>query len=625
MGNYPRPHWFLVRPDNTITPLIAVDELPSNIRIVGIPAAMSLIDTKSMESVGVRERSTGTYDVQGIPAAISAHNRSNLDGQSQTSGKSGSDLALQRSASTSEVRTEEESVNGMKGALDKLPQSEPLQPPDVKPAQAEGQKTSMTAFRHLQNEEAANVEKWRQDVETPDDTQAKIDAVIAANETTPEEPNSNSKDENPRAARARAGLVPGCLFKHEMPDDATLRAIGIRALPSWYIAAHPEKARKRGWGSGSRTGGPSFRSSTWKTSTTPFSVPSSRSFPMPLPAQLPSFQPPSSFGLSAKAGPSLLRPQLPYPHTFTQAPITSKADQHYAFPRVQELSDHQYQQWQDGTLDRSNGLQLVQKPRSPGYKTFPFPVPVPLAPPAPETTHTEPKPLWPPRQSKFTKVSDNEDLTPNPKEKDAETSGRESAIKVEGAATKHSLSGVSTHDKEPRLSNVQAATNLPSLRGDEDHTAILKASTSHPIGKSNGFAPLVPSAAPESVPPDLSARGGQTNSPSTPFDQAPGQQKAPRQMFRRSAREGRALGSKSLEQSNQASAVFKQEDKEVEQKEAIASREHCHVRADKMFGRKDLKEDNKKKLSCSPEGKPKAKRAVKGRAPSVEPLLDFED
>ncbi|KAL8874842.1 MAG: hypothetical protein Q9198_006721 [Flavoplaca austrocitrina] len=171
MGNYPRPHWFLVRPDNTITPLIAVDELPSNIRIVGIPAAMSLIDTKSMESVGVRERSTGTYDVQGVPAAISAYNRSNLDGQSQTSGKSGSDLAHQRSASTSEVRTEEESVNGMKGALDKFPQSEPLQPSDVKPAQAEGQKTSVAAFRHLQDEEVANVEKWRQDVETQDKTQ----------------------------------------------------------------------------------------------------------------------------------------------------------------------------------------------------------------------------------------------------------------------------------------------------------------------------------------------------------------------------------------------------------------------------------------------------------------------
>lgn len=171
MGNYPRPHWFLVRPDNTITPLIAVDELPSNIRIVGIPAAMSLIDTKSMESVGVRERSTGTYDVHGVPAAISAHNRSNLHGQSQISGKCGSDLALQRSASTSEVKTEEGSVNGMKGPLDKLPQNEPLQPSDVKPAQAEGQKTSVTAFRHLQNEEAANVEKWRQDVETPDETQ----------------------------------------------------------------------------------------------------------------------------------------------------------------------------------------------------------------------------------------------------------------------------------------------------------------------------------------------------------------------------------------------------------------------------------------------------------------------
>lgn len=79
------------------------------------------------------------------------------------------------------------------------------------------------------------------------------------------------KDEHPRAEREKAGLVPGkkvycshwirtgecdflqqgCLYKHEMPDDATLKAIGIRVLPVWYIAAHPEKARERGFGRGS--------------------------------------------------------------------------------------------------------------------------------------------------------------------------------------------------------------------------------------------------------------------------------------------------------------------------------------------------------------------------------------
>ncbi|KAL8654055.1 MAG: hypothetical protein Q9226_003580 [Calogaya cf. arnoldii] len=650
MGSYPRPHWFLVRPDNTITPLIAVDELPSNIYIAGVPAAMSLVDTKSMESVGVRERSVGTYDVHGLPAATPATKRSDSEEYAKISSESGTDLPFQKSVSAFESGTEEGSEEGAKETLLEPPSSKLPQPADVKTVQEQALRSSETSSSHPQVkvEEAADVEKWRQDVETPDVTQARIDALVAANEPTPEGAKQTPQDENSRSDRAKAGLVPGkkvycshwirsgdcdfvqqgCLYKHEMPDDDTLRAIGIRALPSWYIAAHPEKARKRGWGSGSRAGEPSFPSSTWKPSTAPFPAPSTGSFQMSLQAHGPPFQPSGRFGHPAKAGPPFMRTQAPYPHTFTQPPIVSRADQQFRFPRVQELSDHQYEQWQAGTLDRPSGLQLVQKPRSPGYKTFPFPVPAPIPTPTSRTSHGEPKPLWTPRQSKFSMVTEEGSSEPI-KQEVVETSGPEPAAKkVEGEAVKRFFSGVSTQkDQVSQLSNAQARPESASLPKDVHHAVKPKAITSHATGKNNGFAPLEPVSVPEPVPPKSARRELKPDFSSKPFDQAPtGHQQAPWQMFLRTAREGQGSGrSKPLERNNQTRSVIKKEAKELLRNDSTTFKNHYQIRADEIFGRKDVTEDNKKKLSSSPEGKPKAKRALQERAPLVDCLLDYED
>ncbi|KAL8915587.1 MAG: hypothetical protein Q9171_000152 [Xanthocarpia ochracea] len=596
MGSHPRPHWFLVRPDNTITPLIAVDELPPSIHIAGVPAAMSLADTKSMESVGVRGRSSGTYD-----------------------------------AEAREILSEPLS-------------STLVQPPVDKTNYEEAPKTTETKPCRVQDEEASNVEKWRQDVENPDETQARIDAVVAANGLVPEEDRPTSKDENPRNDRAKAGLVPGkkvycshwirkgdcdfvqqgCLYKHEMPDDDTLRAIGIRALPSWYIAAHPEKARERGWGSGNRAGGPSSR--TWKPATTSFPAPSISSLRLPLQAHLPSFQPP---GRSAKVGSPFSQPQVSYPHTFTQVPITSRPDQQFGFPRVQELSDHQYQQWQKGTLDRPSGLQIVRKPlRSPGYKTFPFQLPAPLHASASGTSHTEPKTLWPARQSKFSKASE-EHSDPIHGQEGGETSGPEPAANnAEVEAANHFFSDRSTRvDTYSQLkSNIRAATRSSSLQQNVHHVVIPKASTSHPNVSMNGFAPLEPSTLPEPVSPKLPIRESKPNVSSDLIDLAPTvNQKAPRQMFSRTVGEGKVSGPRNLERKNQTRFTIKQEVKEVQRSEVTTPKGFRQIRAAKELGGKDAGGDNKKKQSCSPEGKPKAKRTVKDGGPPRERLLDYEE
>ncbi|KAI4132851.1 MAG: hypothetical protein LQ347_002426, partial [Umbilicaria vellea] len=61
MSDSPRPRYFLVRNDGTLTPLVAVDELPRNIRIRGVPAVVSLADTQGMISLGVVARSECRY------------------------------------------------------------------------------------------------------------------------------------------------------------------------------------------------------------------------------------------------------------------------------------------------------------------------------------------------------------------------------------------------------------------------------------------------------------------------------------------------------------------------------------------------------------------------------------
>lgn len=52
MASHPKPQFFVSRPDGTIVPLIALDELPENITIRGVPRNLSPADTAGMLSLG---------------------------------------------------------------------------------------------------------------------------------------------------------------------------------------------------------------------------------------------------------------------------------------------------------------------------------------------------------------------------------------------------------------------------------------------------------------------------------------------------------------------------------------------------------------------------------------------
>ncbi|KAL9608402.1 MAG: hypothetical protein Q9167_006765 [Letrouitia subvulpina] len=211
MARSPKPRFFVSRPDNTITPLIALDELPSSIRLTGVPTIMSAAETTGMMSLGVEERSSGRYMI---------------------------DMTERSSTPNSEKPWTHVSSQQQVGLL-KVPH--------------EGMNEGI---KKAENETPAECkEKKTQGLPSIDNTQAAIDAMVLAKSSVAEEaPAASGRDSLTRGKKVycthwiRRGecdfLQQGCLYKHEMPDVETLKAIGIRGIPTWYLKAHPERAQK---------------------------------------------------------------------------------------------------------------------------------------------------------------------------------------------------------------------------------------------------------------------------------------------------------------------------------------------------------------------------------------------
>lgn len=62
-GRKPWPGYFIVRNTGEVVPLIAIDELPHGIDLVGIPRALDLEDTVGMLNLGLKKGSGACYQV----------------------------------------------------------------------------------------------------------------------------------------------------------------------------------------------------------------------------------------------------------------------------------------------------------------------------------------------------------------------------------------------------------------------------------------------------------------------------------------------------------------------------------------------------------------------------------
>ena len=65
----PSPRYFAARDDGSLTPLIAVDELPTYVQIHGVPRTLTAADTMGMISLGTVTRSNGRYVLQILETA----------------------------------------------------------------------------------------------------------------------------------------------------------------------------------------------------------------------------------------------------------------------------------------------------------------------------------------------------------------------------------------------------------------------------------------------------------------------------------------------------------------------------------------------------------------------------
>lgn len=61
-----RPQFFCTRPDGTLTPLVALDELPTNVTISGVSRTLSAGETQGMTSCGLATQRAEPWSVNGV-------------------------------------------------------------------------------------------------------------------------------------------------------------------------------------------------------------------------------------------------------------------------------------------------------------------------------------------------------------------------------------------------------------------------------------------------------------------------------------------------------------------------------------------------------------------------------
>lgn len=238
MSSSPRPQYFIAREDGTITPLIAVDELPENVQIAGVPAQLSPAGTVNMISLGLKERSSQRYTVTYSGLAV-------------------------HSATPSETTASTEEI------------IRPLEEVETPPANA-SKKGRYSKLDGVDNWRERMKKEDTHDSEEEKDAKGKYEKGAGTFEEVNEkvkdteaEPNSPGKSPKlPEVIPSLAGgagagtkgtlgrkmycthwirwgecdyTQQGCLYKHEMPDEDKLHEIGIATYPRWYRMAHPEK------------------------------------------------------------------------------------------------------------------------------------------------------------------------------------------------------------------------------------------------------------------------------------------------------------------------------------------------------------------------------------------------
>ncbi|KAF9891955.1 hypothetical protein FE257_002918 [Aspergillus nanangensis] len=173
-----RPQFFCTRPNGSLTPLIAVDDLPAHITIRGVPRVLSPNDTQGMTSLGtINPRPQSSYIVEGMPPPVSSR------------------------TSPTNVAPRRPREYDMQNSLMRLATDENV---------PTNQRLAVSAL--LQQGATQN---W----------------TVAS----PSSPNSWLVANGGGGGSGSSRQQQGCLYKHEMPTDpGTLEKLGLRDIPRWY-------------------------------------------------------------------------------------------------------------------------------------------------------------------------------------------------------------------------------------------------------------------------------------------------------------------------------------------------------------------------------------------------------
>ncbi|KAI6817676.1 hypothetical protein KC332_g11418 [Hortaea werneckii] len=256
----PRPLYFISRNNGVLVPLVPADELPYTIRLQGLLRVLRFDQTVGMQHVGTAPYTGMTFKIEedGVHRSTS---------QPPTGLHSRSQSAL---------------VNPVKKYLapDALARQALAQTANIQPAPI----TALETSRISAHEASSN---WRSNASTTanpttsNTTQSIIDAIVSTTSgaaeaarvgyvprSTVAPPSGAQPDQDKKEYCTywiRTGecdyMQQGCLYKHEMPDKATLEKIGLgRNLPRWWIE---KQSGMRLGGREPQIVGPLMKSSEW--------------------------------------------------------------------------------------------------------------------------------------------------------------------------------------------------------------------------------------------------------------------------------------------------------------------------------------------------------------------------
>ncbi|KAF2092147.1 hypothetical protein K490DRAFT_61594 [Saccharata proteae CBS 121410] len=215
-----RPRWFISRGKGSFTPVIAVDELPKDVVLRGVPRSISVAEARGLEFLGEFTTPSQPYS---------------LANSHMIAPRSGTDIL----------------------------RASPYEAPDADVNRAQSRRTMPDDRIHSSDTSKIDTSKFSHSASKGD----QFAFIKAPFRETPVSDRIENKDFGWWRKSTPSGIEPdqsqktycthwiktgecdymqqGCRYKHEVPDEETLRSIGILHVPKWWeeknaIKIHPD-------------------------------------------------------------------------------------------------------------------------------------------------------------------------------------------------------------------------------------------------------------------------------------------------------------------------------------------------------------------------------------------------